>query len=98
MTVWAIGVCAALGFVLGLQFRLLLLAVASALVAVSLPVVLRDIESELIPSTFTVLGILLVLQAFFLVGAMVRVSGRGVPLSSARASLTRSSVSRGSGS
>jgi hypothetical protein len=95
MTVWAIGVCAALGLVLGLQFRLLLLAVASALVAISLPVVLQDTESQLISSTFTVLAILLVLQAFFLVGAMVRVSG--VPLSSAGASLTRPSVSRGSG-
>jgi hypothetical protein len=98
MIVWAIGICAVVGFVLGLQFRLLLLAAASALVAACLPLVLRDTESELVSSSLTILVLLVVLQAFFLAGGVVRVSGRRVPLPSTGASLSGPRASRGSGS
>lgn len=96
MILWAMVICAVVGFVLGAQCRLLLLAVASALVAASLPVMLRATELELVPGSFTILGLLAVLQASFLIGAMVRVSG---PVShSTAASSVSASVSRGRGS
>lgn len=79
MILWAIALCAAAGFFLGLQYRLLLLAMASALVAISLPLALHMGDALATAGPFATLGMivvmLVVLQAFFLAGAVLRVSG-----------------------
>lgn len=97
MILWAIALCAMAGFLLGLQCRLLLLAVASAGVAIGLPLVLRFGDGAPDVDVVTALGLigllLVVLQGFFLAGATLRVSGpatraAGVPLASPPASRT----------
>jgi len=74
MILWAIVICAVVGFALGTHCRLFPLAAASALVVACLPLVLHATDSTLVSGGFAVLGLLAVLQAFFLVGAVLRVS------------------------
>ena len=104
MILWAIAMCAVAGFYLGTHCRLLLLAVASALVAASVPLVLSIADpaapTALVSDPLGTLGLLavllVVLQGFFLVGAVVRVSG---PVSrTAGASLASRPASRITGS
>jgi hypothetical protein len=110
MILWAIAICATAGFLLGTQCRLLLLAVASAVVAAALPLVLR--AGDAAPETALVSGplgplgpfgtlgllamLLVVLQGFFLAGAVMGASGR--VSRSAGASLASRPASRTSGS
>lgn len=66
---WATIACALVGFVLGAQYRLICLAVASALVTVGWPFLAS--EPTLLTGGLTILGLLFILQASFLAGAMV---------------------------
>jgi len=83
MILWAMVICAVVGFVLGTQCRLLLLAIASALVAAGLALV-PGTESAAVSVGFLILGLLVVLQAFFLAGAVLRTLGPRVPFHGVR--------------
>ena len=91
MIVWTLVVCGGVGFVLGTQGRLVLLVVTSALIAglvmAGLPVALPAAELAALDAAsafFTILGLIVVLQGFFLVGAGWRVWGLRFPLSDAQ--------------
>jgi hypothetical protein len=75
---FALIACAAVGLVLGTRCRLLPLVVASAFVATSVSMVLLANGSGL-AGFIRLVGLLAVLQACYLVGALLRVSGRGAP-------------------
>lgn len=79
MILWAIVICAAVGFALGAHCRLILLIAASAVVAACLPILIHATESTPLSSALSILGMLATLQVFFLAGAAIRVSGPGVP-------------------
>lgn len=74
-------ISALVGFALGAQCRLLALAATSGLVAACwlLGVPLGVGESAGWADSLTILGLLVVLQAFFLAGAVWRISGPRVP-------------------
>ncbi len=91
MILWAMVICAVVGLFLGTHCRLLLLAVASGLVVACLPLLGRTPESapmESVPVSggFAILGLLVILQASFLVGAVWRVSGPRLPFPAGRPS------------
>jgi hypothetical protein len=81
MILWAAIACAAVGFALGMQCRLVPLAVASALVAVCWPLLPPASESTLVIGGLTILGLLFILQAFFLAGAMMGLRSPPLPAS-----------------
>lgn len=79
MILWAIIACAVVGFVLGTQCRLVPLALASGLVAGCSILLPPAGEAALLTGALTVLGLLVVLQAFFLAGAVVGLRPRRSP-------------------
>lgn len=74
MIVWAMVICALVGFVLGTQGRLIALALTSALIAIGLLLAAPEFEG------LTLIALIVTLQAFFLAGAVWRVFGPRFPV------------------
>ena len=72
----AILACAATGLILGTRCRLMALVAVSALVAASVVVLVLASGSDLLPGLIRLVGLLAVMQACYLIGALLRVVGR----------------------
>lgn len=96
MILWIIITCAVVGFALGAHCRLFPLAAVSALIVACWPLMPPASESALLSEGLTILVLLVVLQAFFLAGAVWRVSSPRAPFPQVRPSLA--ARLRGSGS